>query len=201
MKHITRTAVCAALALSGLQAHALYRCGSVYQDRPCESSVEQKQLLKSGAVIVTPPTPTPKPAAAPAAPAAAPAPAPAKVAQPAPAAPAAQAAPAAPVKPAAAAPAPVAVAAPAAKPPASPAPTLAAAPAPAAASAAVKAAAANPTASRSLPAGNSKARCALLGVQLDNVENKARAGGSAADMERFAQERRAAQKSLIEAGC
>ncbi len=203
MKHITRTAVCAALALTGLQAHALYRCGSVYQDRPCESSVEQKQLLKSGAVIVTPPTPAPKPAAAPAAPAAAPAPA--KVAQPAPAAPAAQAAPAAPVKPAAAAPAPVAVAAPAAKPPSSPSPTPAAAPAaapaPAAASAAVKAAAANPTASRSLPAGNSKARCALLGIQLDNVENKARAGGSAADMERFAQERRAAQKSLIEAGC
>jgi hypothetical protein len=52
-----------------------------------------------------------------------------------------------------------------------------------------------------MPAGNSKARCALLGTQLDNVESKARAGGSAVDMERFAQERRAVQKSLVDAGC
>ena len=197
MKHITRTAVCAALALTGLQAHALYRCGSVYQDRPCESSVEQKQLMKSGAVIVTPPTPAPKPAAAPAAPAAAAAPA--RIAQPAPAAPAVPAAPAAPPKPAVVTAAPAAAAAPPTAPaarPASPAPTPSAAPAPAAA-----AAAASPAGGRSLPPGNSKARCALLGTQLDNVESKARAGGSATDMERFAQERRAVQKSLVDAGC
>lgn len=56
-------------------------------------------------------------------------------------------------------------------------------------------------AGRTLPAGNSKARCALLGTQLDAVETRARAGGSAADMERFAQERRTVQKSLIDAGC
>ncbi|MBP6406170.1 MAG: hypothetical protein KA335_10990 [Ramlibacter sp.] len=204
MKHLTRTALCAVLALTGLQAHALYRCGSVYQDRPCDSSVEQKQLMKSGAVIVTPATPAPKPAA-PAAPAAAaapvkaaPAPAAAPSTAPAPAAAVAPAAPAAPAKPAVVAAPPVAAATPPAPkqaaPAAPPAPAPSAAPAAAAAAAAVAAA-------RSLPSGNSKARCALLGTQLDSVESKARAGGTAADMERFAQERRAVQKSLVNAGC
>lgn len=206
MKHLTRTALCAVLALTGLQAHALYRCGSVYQDRPCDSSVEQKQLMKSGAVIVTPATPAPKPAA-PAAPAAAaapvkaaPAPAAAPSTAPAPAAAVAPAAPAAPAKPAVVAAPPVAAATPPAPkqaaPAAPPAPAPSAAPAPAAAAAAAAVAAA-----RSLPSGNSKARCALLGTQLDSVESKARAGGTAADMERFAQERRAVQKSLVNAGC
>jgi len=206
MKHLTRTALCAVLALTGLQAHALYRCGSVYQDRPCDSSVEQKQLMKSGAVIVTPATPAPKPAA-PAAPAAAaapvkaaPAPAAAPSTAPAPAAAVAPAAPAAPAKPAVVAAPPVAAATPTAPkqaaPAAPPAPAPSAAPAPAAAAAAAAVAAA-----RSLPSGNSKARCALLGTQLDSVESKARAGGTAADMERFAQERRAVQKSLVNAGC
>lgn len=210
MKHLTRTALCAVLALTGLQAHALYRCGSVYQDRPCDSSVEQKQLMKSGAVIVTPATPAPKPAA-PAAPAAAaapvkaapaPAPAAAPSTAPAPAAAVAPAAPAAPAKPAVVAAPPVAAATPTAPkqaaPAAPPAPAPSAAPAPAPAAAAAAAAVA---AARSLPSGNSKARCALLGTQLDSVESKARAGGTAADMERFAQERRAVQKSLVNAGC
>jgi hypothetical protein len=199
MKHITRATVCAALLLCGLHAHALYRCGSVYQDRPCDSSVEQKQLMKSGAVIVTPATPAPKPAAAPVAPAAKPA-APAKAAAPAPVAPPA---PAAPSKPAVVPAAPATAAAPAAAPVTAPAPAAApsAAPGAAANAAAKAAAAASPAVSRALPAGNGKARCALLGTQLDAVETKARAGGSAADMERFAQERRAVQKSLIDAGC
>lgn len=187
MKHISRAAVCAALALTGLQAHALYRCGSVYQDRPCDSSVEQKQLMKSGAVIVTPATPAPKPAPAPATAA----PAPAKAASPAPAAastPAvAKVAPAAPVPaPAAASAKAAATAAATPTAPAKAAPVAAAVPAPVLAGPA---------------AANSKARCALLGTQLDSVESRARAGGSVADMERFAQERRAVQKSLVDAGC
>ena len=191
MKHFTRAAVCAALALTGLQAHALYRCGSVYQDRPCDSSVEQKQLMKSGAVIITPATPA-TPAAKTAEPTVAPAPAPAKAVQPAQAAAAAAAA-----AKSAAAQAAVPVAAPVA--PAAP-PAPATSPAPAAAKAAV-AAAASPAAVRPLAGANSKARCALLGTQLDSVESKARAGGSAADMERFSQERRSVQKSLVDAGC
>lgn len=192
MKYLTRATVCAALALTGLQAHALYRCGSVYQDRPCDSSVEQKQIMKSGAVIVTPAAPAPKPAAAPAA-------APAKAAAAPPVAPAAPAKPPA-VTAAPPAPAPAAAAAPAPAP--SAAPAAAAAAAAAKAAAAAQAATPAPAATaRPVATGNSKARCALLGTQLDAVESKARAGGSAADMERYAQERRAVQKSLIDAGC
>ena len=70
MHTLTRATICAAFALTGLQAHALYRCGSVYQDRPCDSGVDQKQLMRSGAVIVTPAAPPVKPAAAAPAPAA-----------------------------------------------------------------------------------------------------------------------------------
>jgi len=52
-----------------------------------------------------------------------------------------------------------------------------------------------------LAAVNNKARCASLGTQLDAVQAKSRAGGTAADMEQYAQQRRAVQKSLVEAGC
>lgn len=189
MHTITRAIICAALALTGLQAHALYRCGSVYQDRPCDSGVDQKQLMRSGAVIVTPAAPPVKPAVPvkPAAAAVAPAAQAASAVRAAP--PAATVAASAPAlakstAPAAAAPvAPPAPAAPAAARPAVAAPSTPAAP------------------DRALAAVNNKARCASLGTQLDNVQAKARSGGTAVDMERYAQERRAVQKSLVDAGC
>ena len=143
------------------------------------------QLIQASAPRWSTPSPAPAPEPAPA-------PAPAKAVQPAQAAAAAAAA-----AKSAAAQAAVPVAAPVA--PAAP-PAPATSPAPAAAKAAV-AAAASPAAVRPLAGANSKARCALLGTQLDSVESKARAGGSAADMERFSQERRSVQKSLVDAGC
>lgn len=186
MHTLTRATICAAFALTGLQAHALYRCGSVYQDRPCDSGVDQKQLMRSGAVIVTPAAPPVKPAAA----------------APAPAASAVKAAPVTPAAPAAASAS--AVAKSAAPVPAAPVAPVAA-PAAAAPVAAAKPSAAAPSApavpDRALAAVNNKARCASLGTQLDNVQAKARSGGTAVDMERYAQERRAVQKSLVDAGC
>ncbi len=183
------------MVFTALQAQAAYRCGNVYQDRPCNNADEQSRLSPSG-VRITPAKPkeaAATPPAAPARPAVDPnAQKAAKAAEAAAKAAVATPPKAAPV-PAATAPAPVAAPAPApvAAPAAVPAPAVAARPA----------AAATGIENRALAASNLKARCAGLGVQLDNLQASARAGGSAADMEKLAQQRRTLQKNLSDAGC
>jgi len=65
MRMWNRWVVLAAL-LPGMAQAALYRCGSNYQDRPCEDATKQEVLRPSGVRVDDRPGPAAKPVAAPA---------------------------------------------------------------------------------------------------------------------------------------